>query len=145
MKSSVQHELRHNERSRKGAAVVEFAIVVPIALVIVFAGMEFAGLFIIRNTVHNAAYEAARAAIIPGAKSEDARSQAESVMAALGVRNLTVVVDPPMISNDTRNVTVEVAVPWSENAIMLPMFTGGVTIRSRITMRTERYFGVGGT
>ena len=53
--------------SRAGATAVEFAIVAPIFFLIMLASFEFSRLNVIRHTADNAAYEAARHAMVPGA------------------------------------------------------------------------------
>ena len=52
---------------RTGATAVEFAIVAPIFYTLVIASLEFGRLNIIRHTADQAAYEAARFAMVPGA------------------------------------------------------------------------------
>jgi Flp pilus assembly protein TadG len=129
---------------RRGATVVEFALVVPIFFTLLFATIEFATLNTIRNTCNNAAYEAARVLVVPGAIAGDGITEAERILGIVGVDAMTVTVDPPFIDSDTQNVTVRVEVPYAENAILVPVFTGSVVLTSEFTLRTERYAGIPG-
>ena len=63
-------------------------------------------------------------------------------MAIIGVDNLTVTVTPNVITNNTREVMVNIFIPYDDNAVFVPMFTGGLTINSSTTLTTERYDGI---
>ena len=56
---------RHRGTKRRGVAVVEFAIVVPAFLLFLMAAFEFGWLNVMRHAANNAAYEGARAAMVP--------------------------------------------------------------------------------
>ncbi len=70
---------------RLGGAVVEFAIVVPLFLLFLFAAIEFGRLNMVRHMVDNAAYEAARNAMVPGATTQEAVDEANRVLALTGI------------------------------------------------------------
>src|SRR5210317_459873 len=82
---------------RRGATVVEFAVVAPVFFILLFGGIEFAILSTIRATSHNAAYEAARKLVIPGADPAVGIAEAERIMGVIGVDTLTVTVTPTVI------------------------------------------------
>jgi len=141
-----RHKLKHTQSSlRRGITLAEFAIVAPVFFVILLAGIEFSVLNTIRNTANNAAYEGARKLVIPGAVASSGRQEAERIMGIVGVHALTVTVTPSTIDDETREVTVDVSIPYASNAIIVPWFTGDVTIHSQVTLLTERYGGVGGS
>ncbi|MBC7966521.1 MAG: pilus assembly protein, partial [Fuerstia sp.] len=58
-RSRLQHQTPERG-DRRGASMVEFSLVVPIFLMILFAGFEFSRICLVRNAAHNAAYQAAR-------------------------------------------------------------------------------------
>ncbi len=128
--------------SRHGATIVEFALVAPIFFILLFGGIEFATLSTIRATSHNAAYEGARKLVIPGADVTVGIAEAERIMSIIGVDTLAVTVTPNVITNNTREVTVSISIPYKDNAVFVPMFTGGLTIVSSTTLATERYDGI---
>ena len=129
-------------QNRKGATIVEFAMVAPIFFLLVFAGLEFAVLGTIRSTAQNAAYEGARNLVIPGAVAQTGIDEATRIMSIVGVDTLTVTVNPTVIDDNTKQVTVNVSVPYASNAIFTPFFTGSVTVNTSVTMATERYSGM---
>jgi Flp pilus assembly protein TadG len=122
------------ETRRTGAAAVEFAIVAPIFFMLVLATLEFGRLNIIRHTADQAAYEAARFAMVPGATAAEARSKAESMLKIVGARDSKITVVGP--TDD--KVTVTVDVPLNKNGWVAPKFTKNKTIRATSTLKTER-------
>lgn len=133
---------RHPRRNaNRGVTAVEFALVAPLFFLLLFASLEFAIAATIRSTANNAAYEAARAIVVPGANNQQGVDEAERIMSIVGVRNLTVNVSPAVIDENTQQVTVDVAIPYSENAFFTPWFMGDVTIQSTCTLNAERYDG----
>ncbi len=117
-------------------------MVSPVFFLLLFAGMEFAVLNTIRSTANNAAYEASRMLVVPGASADTGITEARRIMSVVGVRNLTVTVTPPVIDETTKEVTVRVSIPYASNAVITPWFTGGLVINSQSTLRTERYDGI---
>lgn len=130
--------MKPHRTNRRGATLVEFAIVAPVFFLVVFAMFEFSRLNVIRHTADNAAYEAARAAIVPGATATDATNEADRILRVVGARGVTVTINPPVIDRSTDSVTVEVSVPMRQNALVAPRFTGASVMRSKATLRTER-------
>ena len=68
--------------ARRGATVVEFAIVAPIFFLFLLASFEFGWLNVLRHTADNAAYEAARTAMVPGGTAADAATKANSILSS---------------------------------------------------------------
>jgi Flp pilus assembly protein TadG len=124
--------------TRRGATVVEFALAAPIFFLFLMAAFEFGWLNVLRHTADNAAYEAARYAMVPGATAAEATSKANSILNIVGARNAVVTVSPSVIDSNTDEVTVTVDVPMKDNALLVPKFTGKTTLRGSATLRTER-------
>ncbi len=125
-------------RERRGAIIVEFAICAPLFFLVVLALFEFSWLNVVRHTADNAAYEASRVAMVPGATANEAIAEAERIMGVVGTRGATVTVEPATILPETNQVTVRVAVPIDQNALLAPRFVGGRRIETKSTLRTER-------
>ncbi len=73
-------------RIRRGAAAVEFAITAPIFFLFLLAAFEFGWTNVMRHTADNAAYEAARTIIVPGATADEAKKKAKSLLKIVGAR-----------------------------------------------------------
>lgn len=125
-----------NSRSaeRRGALTVEMALVLPLFFLFLFASIEFSRMNMIRHTAENAAYEAARSAIIPGGTTAQAQAVGENIMASVGCVGTVVTTVPSTVDNSSPTVEVFVAVPTGANAYFLPsFFSGNITGRSKLT------------
>jgi Flp pilus assembly protein TadG len=111
---------------RKGAMAVEFAIAATILFLMVAASIEFSRANMIRHTVDNAAYEGARAGIILGASVDQITATANSVMATVRARDVTVDVDPAVINDGTQEVIVTVTAPADRNGYISGKFFRGM-------------------
>ncbi len=125
-------------RFRRAAATVEFAIVAPVLFLLILTMFEFSRVQVIRHTADNAAYEGARAAMVPGASAGDAVAEASRIMRVIGARGVQVNVTPGAIDASTRSVTVEVQTNLDQNALVTPRFMRGKTLSSTSTLLTER-------
>lgn len=125
------------KQNRRGATLVEFAITAPIVFLFFFAAFEFCRVAMIRHTVDNAVYEAARSAIIPGATSAEARSQASLILNTIGISDSVITVSPGNIQRDTTEVTVRIRVPLDSNSFVPNSFVRGRTVERELTMRRE--------
>ena len=81
---------RRSHCQRRGATAVEFAFAAPALFFVIFCCAEFARLSMMRNLANNAAYEAARCAIVEGADNEDAILMANKILGRLGAQNTTI-------------------------------------------------------
>ncbi|MEX2141054.1 MAG: TadE/TadG family type IV pilus assembly protein [Pirellulales bacterium] len=122
---------------RKGAVVVEFAITAGLLFMIVFAAIEFMRVNTIVNSTENAAYEGARAGIVPGAKAKDVKDAAGAMLAAIGVRGAKIDVEPDAIQPDTPEVTVTIDVPLDSNSFIAPRYFLGKTLTKTCTLTRE--------
>ena len=119
---------------RRGAAAVEFAIVAPIFFMLVIASLEFGRVNIIRHTADQAAYEAARHAMVPGATAAEATAKANSMLKVIGARDAKIKIVGPT----DKTVTVTIDVPMASNGWITPKFSKTKTIRATSTLKTER-------
>ena len=126
------------QRSRRGAAAVEFAVTAPIFFLFLLASFEFGWTNVIRHTADNAAYEAARTAMVPGATAAEATAKANGLLKIVGARGAKVNITPSNITTSTTSVTVEIDVPMKKNGLITPRFTGKTTLHSEATLKTER-------
>src|SRR3954470_9870656 len=101
---SVQQINKKRRQGRVGAVAVEFAITAPIFFLFLLAAFEFGWLNVIRHTADNAAYEAARTVIVPGATSAEATAKATSILNAVGARGSKITITPSNITNATTEV-----------------------------------------
>jgi Flp pilus assembly protein TadG len=112
------------EKPRLGAAVTEFAIMLPLIVMIVFGSIEMSNGIFMKQAMGLAAYEGARAAAKPGANTSDVTARVQDVLTARGISGQTVTVTPSIDSSTPRGTRVSVrvraaATPFSMNPLNL--------------------------
>jgi Flp pilus assembly protein TadG len=123
--------------ARRGAHIVEMALVLPILIMIVFGIIEFSRANQIRQTVKQAAYEGARAGITMDATVANVQAQANSVLSSVGITGSTVTVSPNPITSSTSFVTVTVSTSATANGWFMKYFTAGQPISAAVTLESE--------
>jgi uncharacterized membrane protein YgcG len=125
-------------RHRRGATTVEFALTAPILFGLVLGAIEFSRANMLVHTSSIAATEAARRSIIPGATANEVRLKALEELSAIGVSDASVVLDPPEITDDTTQVTVNLTVPVSlRNGYGLSRIFLGRNVLKTVTLQRE--------
>lgn len=122
---------------RQGAVSVEMAVTLPVLFLVVFASIEFSRMNVIRHTASNAAYEGARAAIVPGGTATDAENIARSLMGTCGAREVNVQVVPATINENTPEVEVIVTIDCDSNGLIASQFFRGKQFIGRSRLERE--------
>ena len=122
MSAPRRHNRTRRSPKRLGAAAVEFALTAPILFMLLFAALEFGRVNMIRETVSNAAYEAARTCIVPGATNAEGVDAADRIIRSIGVRDAKIQIQPSTITDTTPSVTATVTVPYNTNLWMPPFY-----------------------
>jgi Flp pilus assembly protein TadG len=135
----IKRRTRRLPPPRAAVVVVEFAICAPILFLVFFASLEFARVNMIRQSIENAVYEGARRGIVPGATAQNCRDAAQLVLNSISTRDAQITVTPSLITKDTTEITVSVAVPVNTNSWVVPVFFGDKTISGAMTLRRERF------
>lgn len=129
----VLHQYMKNNR---GQALVEFALVLPVLLLLIIGSMEF-GLIIHRYMlVAEAAREGARSAAV-GASDGVVTSIAQAAASQIPANQLTITISP---ANRVRGDGVTVTVGTPANTItnlISPFFPSNFTLQGIATMRVE--------
>lgn len=128
---------RFRSKPRRGVTTVELAICIPIFFAIIFFFLESWRAMEFQQLVDHAAFEAARAAILPGASASQARTRATEIMTAAGARNATIQVLPATIDETTTNVTVSVSINYGDVGWFFQYFGRAKPLASTITLPHE--------
>lgn len=125
---------------RRGTAVVEFALIAPLFLLLLFGIFEFGRVVMVQQLLTNAAREGARMAVIEGANDGNIETDIESRLAGSSVPSANCTVHPTIVdatNGDRKRVTVSVPfnqVSWL-SVPMLPMTPE--TLQAECVMRME--------
>ncbi len=131
---------RRASSHRIGAAVVEFAIVGPLLVMLTMGMMEVGRAVMVKQVMINASREGARMAILPSANSQAVIAQVNSQLAASSINGTVITLDPPSLANAPAGtaVTVSISVNASQVSwIPNPAFALNQTISAATTMRRE--------
>jgi Flp pilus assembly protein TadG len=134
-------------RGRKGAELIEFALVLPVLLMVVAGIIDFGFLFQGYEVVTNAAREGARIAVLPGYAQADVQARVASYVSTSGLPNtpatsmaLATVVTGAGANVDVVNVTVTYPYRMSILGPIASLFGGSfgtITLTAVSSMRTE--------
>ena len=128
---------RRCARKRHGATTVEFAICVPVLLLVLFAAVEYCRVLQIQQAVRQAAFEGARAGVALDAASSDVTTAANNILSALSISGGTVTVTPNPIAYTTPSLTVTVSATPASNGWFVRYLTAGMLISSTISLDRE--------
>jgi Flp pilus assembly protein TadG len=126
-------------RQSKGATTVEFAFVLPIFFLFLFASLDFMRACNLLHTADNAAYEGARRGIVPGSTALEVENVARGVLATMGASGAAVTVTPAVIEPTTVQVTVDIAIPMNQNGFVVTRFFSNRVIEASMTMTREEF------
>ena len=122
---------KHLIKSERGQSIVEFALVLPILLILLCGIIDFGWLYYNQITLNNAAREGARYAVIHYDPTVDWKEEAENRMInnMVGVNSATAIVSDPVEQQITASVTA--------NARILTAFTSTILGRTNIELHAE--------
>lgn len=127
-------------KNRRGASVVEFALVAPLMILMTMGMMEVGRAVMVKQLLVNASREGARLAVLPGSTVNEVTTRVQDDLAASSVNGVTVNITPTMLSaaGSGTPVTVEVQVEAASISwIPKPVFTINKTLVGSTTMRKE--------
>ena len=117
-------------RNQRGATAVEFALTLPILMVVLTGIIQMGGVFFLKNNMMSVADDTARRVIVGELTATQAKTHAENVLINWGVTFNVQVTEP---GND---VVVNITAPLSEAVIVdyLDLFASG-TLEAEVTAR----------
>jgi len=123
-------------KSNKGQNLVEFALVVPLLLLLVIGIAEFGRAWMTKNILTGAAREAVRIlAVPPGTITPQAR--ADNILRSAGITTATVSVNSGSLAYDPVSVTVTYGFPVLFAGFIPGLDNATIPLSSTTTMRRE--------
>jgi Flp pilus assembly protein TadG len=136
----VEKVFRMCRKKRRGAAVVEFAVVAPVFITLVFGMIEYGRMVMVQQMLTNGSREGARVGVLDGTTTSEVQSAVTTYLSNAGITGSTVTVtpNPPSSAGYGAPVTVTVTVPFSQVSwLPTPMFLSGKTLTATSVMRRE--------
>lgn len=128
------------KKTRRGAAVVEFAVVAPLFFLLVFGMIEFGRMVMVQQILTNASREGARQAVLDGVSDSDVQTTVSGYLSNASISGATVAVttQAPTPPDTASARTVTVSIPFSQVSwLPSPIYLGGKTLQASTTMRRE--------
>jgi Flp pilus assembly protein TadG len=124
---------------RRGAATVEFAVTLPVLILIVLGAIETCSMIFLRQTLTIAAYEATRVALVPKVSNAQVLHAANSILNDRRVRGANIAITPrDFATAEVQSfITVTVSAPANSNALLTPLFFRGRTLVGQCSMMKE--------
>ncbi|MGO8751642.1 MAG: TadE/TadG family type IV pilus assembly protein [Thermoguttaceae bacterium] len=114
----VSRFLNCKRSSRRGAVVVEFALVAPLFFLLTLGTVEFGHIMMVQEVEVSAARGGARTAILAGSSDANVQTTIANYMSAAGISGYTWTISPDLGSSPAPGsgtaITVTVSVPWSK-------------------------------
>ncbi len=127
-------------KRRRGAAIVEFAVVAPVFILLVLGMLEFGrGVMVLQSLTH-AARSACRKAIVDGGTAQTTTNAVATALAGTGISGYVVQVSPanPSSAGEGDAVTVTISVAYSNVSwIPMPKYLGNATIAASCVLPHE--------
>ena len=131
---------RNRAAGRRGAAAVEFAVVLPVFITLVFGMIEYGRMVMVQQVITNAAREGCRKAIMDGATSQEVQDVVNNYLESAGITSATITITPsePSEAGAGEPVTVSVSVPYDQVSwLPAPMYLSGTEMSATCVMRRE--------
>jgi Flp pilus assembly protein TadG len=133
----------YSNQQRRGAAVVEFAILAPFLITILLGLIEFGRVMMAGEVLTNAAREGCRSGVLPGNTASDVRNAVtnylnnSSIPLSDPTNQISVSPDPAGAPGGTA-ITVTINVPFNSLSwLPTPIFMGGKSLGASVVMRKE--------
>jgi len=129
---------RRGGKRARGAAVVEFAVVLPLLLTILFGIIEYGWVFMVRQTLQTAAREGCRLAVLQTTTSPytNVLDRVAQVMGPTGLTTYSVTMTHATVANPIE--MVEVTIPYDDVSLMGGFFgTHSYDLGGTCSMRKE--------
>ena len=134
-----QNYKRKAARNRKGAAVVEFAVCLPLLFLIMLGSIEAANMLFLRQALVQASYEGAKAAIRLDADNFDVEEVANFVAEGRRVEGFTVETVPADVTTVAQGefIRVRTTAPVNSNSFISGTVFRNLTLDAEAVMVKE--------
>lgn len=127
------------KRNRRGVAAVEFAVCLPVLVLLVFGSIEASSFIFLKQSLNVAAYEGIREAVRLDGDNASGDARAINILNSRGVNDFSV--SFPSGETSTlprgRDVVIEVSAPTISNSPLAGQFIPNRIVTARVVMLKE--------
>jgi Flp pilus assembly protein TadG len=118
-----------NRQARRGVAATEFAVCLPVLMLLLLGTIECCSMIFLKQTLAVAAYEAGHAALAPGATTAQAQAAAQAILTERRIAGGTITIAPRPLESITA--------PTNTNRVLPLNFFGGRTLTATASFMRE--------
>jgi hypothetical protein len=126
-------------KRRKGVAVAELAVCLPLLVLITIATMETCTMMFVQQSMKISAFEGARVGTVPDAKASNVIFQVETLLDNYNVYGYSISMDPPdpttLDQGDYFTVTVDAE--FIDNSLVGGWLFAGTSLSRSVSLRAE--------
>ncbi len=133
--------------SRSAIAAIEFAVMLPLMLMLVLGALESARAVMVTHALQQASQAACRVYSVGGTTMEQVTAIVEASLANTGIENYNIQFDPKKkedVDKTLMEVTVTITVPYTEVAWLPPTYFAGATLEGRSVLPADLEVSDGG-
>ncbi len=130
---------RRPRQRRRGVAAVEFAVCLPVILLLVFGAIEASSFIFLKQSLHVAAYEGARSATRLGAGNTEGTDSVQNILTSRNVQDFLVSFPNGDAAKANRGdeIVIEVSAPTATNSPLTGQFVTNRVLTARVVMVKE--------
>ncbi|MEP3479880.1 MAG: TadE family protein [Fuerstiella sp.] len=124
---------------RDGAAAVEFAVCLPMLLVILIGVIEASSMIYLKQSLSVAAYEGIRASVKAGATTSDVEAACNQILTARRVNGATIEITPSNFEDQPALswISVRVSATGGDNSVIAGWFYDTLVVDGQAAMMKE--------
>ena len=137
MRSRVRNRIA-GAKSRRGVAAVEFAVCLPVVLLVVFGSIQAASMLFLRQATIQAAYEGVKVGIRNSGTDDGVREAAQAVLDGRQLTGVTIDIQPSNVDTLDAGTIVDVIVsaPADENTLFpFGLFKGTIISANAVMVK----------
>lgn len=128
-----------SKSNRRGVAAVEFAVCLPVIVLLVFGSIEASSFIFLKQSLNVAAYEGIRESIRLGSANTDGVDRAQNILVSRNVRDFQISFPNGDSSSAARGdeIVIEVSAPTQTNSPLAGQFVTNRMLTARVVMVKE--------
>jgi hypothetical protein len=125
--------------NRRGVAAVEFAVCLPVIVLLVFGSIEASSFIFLKQSLNVAAYEGIRESIRVGSANTDGVDRAQNILVSRNVRDFQISFPNGDSGSAARGdeIVIEVSAPTQTNSPLAGQFVTNRMLTARVVMVKE--------
>ena len=135
----ISNQRKQHRGKRRGVAAVEFAVCLPVLILLVFGAIEASSFIFLKQSLNVAAYEGIRESIRIDSNNANGVNRAENILDARNVRDFDIAFPSGESASAERGdeIVIEVSAPTATNSPLAGQFVMNRVLTARVVMVKE--------